>query len=60
MNGKKIFLERYPDPEVEAVEKSKEEFRNYENPARDTVKEFYRLNHTYQTFDFVQEKRGII
>src|SRR5580698_4043614 len=26
-------------------------------PQKDTVREFYRLNHTYQTYDFVQEKR---
>ncbi|MDC6361884.1 MULTISPECIES: inositol oxygenase family protein [Flavobacteriaceae] len=45
-------LERYP----ENPNKSKEEFRNYDNPARDTVKEFYRMNHTYQTYDFVLEK----
>src|SRR6201986_1448352 len=51
------LLERYPDPETIAKEKSTEEYRNYDTPARDTVKEFYRLNHTYQTYDFVQEKR---
>lgn len=45
-------LERYP----ENPSKSKEEFRNYNNPARDTVKEFYRMNHTFQTYDFVLEK----
>lgn len=45
-------LERYP----ENPSKSKEEFRNYDNPARDTVKEFYRMNHTFQTYDFVLEK----
>ena len=39
-------------------EKSKEEYRNYEAPARDSVREFYRLNHTYQTYDFVQQKRA--
>jgi inositol oxygenase len=50
-------LLRYPDPETIAA-KSTEEFRNYEDPARDTVKEFYRLNHTYQTYDFVQQKRN--
>jgi inositol oxygenase len=50
-------LQRYPDPETIAKEKSKEEYRNYEDPARDTVKEFYRLNHTHQTFAFVQQKR---
>lgn len=51
------LLERYPDPEKIAKAKSTEAYRNYEEPARDTVKEFYRLNHTYQTFDFVMQKR---
>jgi len=51
-------LERYPDPDSIAEDKSKEEFRNYETTGRDTVKEFYRLNHTYQTYDFVKEKKG--
>lgn len=51
-------LERYPDPNAIAGEKATEAYRNYEDPARDTVKEFYRLNHRYQTFDFVQEKRN--
>ncbi|SEL49190.1 inositol oxygenase [Chitinophaga rupis] len=48
-------LQRYP----EGVEpsKAKEEYRNYDNPQRDTVREFYRLNHKYQTYDFVQEKK---
>ncbi|MFC4221495.1 inositol oxygenase family protein [Flagellimonas marina] len=46
------LLERYP----EKPNKSKEEFRNYDNPVRDTVKEFYRMNHSYQTYDFVVEK----
>ncbi len=50
-------LERYPDPNSIAKDKSTEAYRNYETPARDTVKEFYRLNHTYQTFDFVQQKQ---
>src|SRR5580698_1080555 len=49
-------LKRYPEKETPA--KAKEAFRNYEDPARDTVKEFYRLNHTYQTYDFVQAKRN--
>ncbi|MEO7961993.1 MAG: inositol oxygenase family protein [Ginsengibacter sp.] len=51
-------LQRYPDPENIASSKSSEEYRNYDDPSRDTVKEFYRLNHTYQTYDFVQEKRN--
>ena len=47
-------LTRYPV----AGEKSKEEFRNYENSDKDaTVREFYRLNHQYQTYDFVREKQ---
>ena len=50
-------LRRYPDPESIATAKKTDEYRNYEAPVRDTVKEFYRLNHTYQTYDFVQEKR---
>src|ERR1700742_4715643 len=52
------LLERYPDPETIAHGKATEEYRNYETPGRDTVREFYRLNHTYQTYDFVQEKRA--
>ena len=49
-------LDRYPEPDKPA--KTKEEFRNYDNPQRDTVREFYRLNHKYQTYEFVQEKRN--
>lgn len=52
------LLKRYPDPESIATSKATEEYRNYDDPQRDTVKEFYRLNHTYQTFDFVKEKRS--
>ena len=47
-------LVRYPEEGKPA--KAKEEFRNYDNPERDTVREFYRLNHKYQTYDFVQAK----
>jgi inositol oxygenase len=50
------LLRRYPDPETITQEKTVEEYRNYDNPARDSVREFYRLNHQYQTFDFVQQK----
>ena len=49
-------LTRYPEPGEPA--KTKEEFRNYDNPGRDTVREFYRLNHKYQTYDFVREKEN--
>lgn len=50
------LLRRYPDPENIATAKSTEEYRNYDEPQRDTVREFYRLNHTYQTYDFVMQK----
>jgi inositol oxygenase len=48
-------LTRYPEQTDHA--KSKEEFRNYNNSEKDsTVREFYRLNHKYQTYSFVREK----
>ena len=47
-------LIRYPEQTYPA--KAKESYRNYDNPERDTVREFYRLNHKYQTYDFVLEK----
>jgi inositol oxygenase len=50
------LLKRYPDEQSIATTKATEEFRNYDSPERDTVKEFYRLNHTFQTYDFVMEK----
>ncbi len=37
--------------------KRKEEFRNYEADVRPSVREFYRLNHRYQTLDFVKAKK---
>ena len=62
-----FLKERYPDPatSTQAAEpfnatdpgKKKEQFRNYEADARPTVREFYRLNHRYQTFEFVQTKK---
>jgi inositol oxygenase len=48
-------VRRYPVPEEPT--KEKEEFRNYDNPGRDTVSEFYRINHQYQTYDFAIQKR---
>jgi inositol oxygenase len=48
-------LRRYP--ESGKTPKAKEEFRNYAAPPRATVREFYRINHTYQTFEFVQQKK---
>jgi inositol oxygenase len=43
----------YPEPQA----KAREDYRNYDKPARDTVREFYRQNHRFQTYDFVQEKK---
>jgi len=46
--------ERYA---AESPEKTKEQFRDYAAEERATVKEFYRLNHTHQTLDFVLAKK---
>ena len=40
-----------------AILKDQREFRDYRKEARPSVKEFYRLNHRYQTHDFVESKR---
>ena len=45
---------RYPAAEGE---KPREAFRDYRAEARPSVKEFYRLNHRYQTLEFVQAKK---
>jgi inositol oxygenase len=48
------FVEqRYPAPEHKAAA----DYRNYDHPARATVREFYRLNHRRQTYDFVRQKQ---
>jgi inositol oxygenase len=54
-----FMKERYPEkpPVGPSKEKNQEQFRNYEADARPTVREFYRLNHRHQTYDFVQEKK---
>jgi inositol oxygenase len=52
------FLQaRYPE-EAGTRAKAREEFRDYRAEARPSVKEFYRLNHRHQTFDFVQAKKA--
>ena len=51
------LLDRYPDPDAIAQDRAPEAYRNYEAPARDSVREFYRLNHQYQTYDFVLAKK---
>jgi inositol oxygenase len=39
-------------------DKQPEQFRDYRAEARSSVKEFYRLNHTHQTLDFVLAKKA--
>ena len=62
-----FYKVRYPDPSAPppakkpvvgyAPDKQETEFRNYEADARPTVREFYRLNHQFQTRDFVLSKK---
>jgi inositol oxygenase len=48
------FVEgRYPEP----GRKAKENYRNYDNPGRDSVRDFYLLNHSHQSYAFVREKK---
>ncbi|QDA62145.1 inositol oxygenase family protein [Hymenobacter jejuensis] len=51
------LLNRYPDPDAIAQGRDTDAYRNYVEPTRDSVREFYRLNHLHQTYDFVQAKR---
>ena len=46
-----------PGAEKNQWKRDTSKFRDYRAEARPSVKEFYRLNHTYQTFEFVQSKR---
>ena len=39
-------------------DKKPEQFRNYAAETRICVKEFYQLNHTHQTLDFVRQKKA--
>jgi len=53
-----FLKERYPENNVGPnPNKTEDQFRDYENTARPTVREFYRLNHQFQSFDFVRAKR---
>ncbi len=46
-----FLLDRYPQPDQKSV------FRDYGEGVRPGVREFYRLNHTHQTVDFVKRKK---
>ena len=57
---------RYPEEPATSATKSfqstdpnkkREQFRDYKAEARDSVKEFYRLNHEHQTMEFVLGKK---
>lgn len=43
----------YPEP----AQKAKQDYRNYDDPQRDCVREFYRQNHKLQTYQFVCQKQ---
>jgi inositol oxygenase len=48
---------RYAEPPTTTMA-SREGFRNHRAEARPSVKEFYHLNHRYQTLDFVKAKKA--
>ena len=50
-------LARYPE-EGKKSNRFDKPWRDYDNPGRDTVREFYRLNHLRQTVDFARGKRA--
>lgn len=50
--------EPYNTPRSTSQAKNRDDFRDYENNVSETVKEFYRLNHTYQTLNFVLDKHN--
>src|ERR1700709_1866313 len=51
------LLDRYPDAGVIAAGKDTSAYRDYEANRKDTVREFYRLQHINQTYDFVLQKK---
>jgi inositol oxygenase len=51
-------LQRYPDPNSISDGKSTKAFRDYESTEKDNVREFYRLNHKYQSYEFVLAKKA--
>ena len=48
-------LKRYPEP---GPAKNKEEYRSYNQAEDNPVREFYRLNHKYQTYENVLAKKA--
>jgi inositol oxygenase len=52
------FISGAPVVETPAAAKSQDAYRNFDAPARDTVREFYRQNHAQQTYDFVVARKA--
>lgn len=52
------LLVRYPDSDAIAAGRDTDAYRDYENTTKDSVREFYRLQHINQTYDFVQQKKA--
>ncbi|GAB3903393.1 inositol oxygenase family protein [Mucilaginibacter boryungensis] len=52
------LLVRYPDSDAIAAGRDTEAYRDYESTTKDSVREFYRLQHINQTYDFVLQKKA--
>ncbi|MEZ6145846.1 MAG: inositol oxygenase family protein [Planctomycetaceae bacterium] len=52
------LLRRYPEPQESPSAEESHTFRDYDEGTRPGVREFYRLNHRYQTVDFVRSMRA--
>lgn len=51
------LVARYPE-EVVGKNRFDREFRDYEDPARASVREFYRINHAQQSLQFARDKKA--
>ncbi len=49
-----VVAQVYPEPGT----KARSEYRNYDSPARESVRRFYEENHRHQTVAFVDAKRA--
>jgi len=56
------ILRRYPNEDEGGTDsgnsKRRDKFRDYRAESCESVKEFYRINHRFQTYDFVREKKA--
>lgn len=51
------LLVRYPDADAIAAGRDTQAYRDYEATTKDSVREFYRLQHINQTYEFVLQKK---